>query len=99
MEAQFNFNNRIMARDLVQCAERGVNAPKEKYGSRKEKINYARCQQKTSLKHDTLTMANCYPLHQWLQILLRLYSLLSGKYGNTMTVNACTSNEVNDRNV
>ena len=35
MEADFNFNKDILTRDLIQCAEIGVNVSKEKYGSRK----------------------------------------------------------------
>ena len=34
-EAVFNFNKKILSRDLMQCAERGNISPKEKYGSRK----------------------------------------------------------------
>ena len=37
MEADFNFNNNILERDLMQCAERGGVAPKEKYSIRKGK--------------------------------------------------------------
>ena len=29
MEADFNFNNNILARDMMQCAERGGNVPKK----------------------------------------------------------------------
>ena len=35
MEADFNFNNKILARDLIQFAEKGDNIPREKYGIRK----------------------------------------------------------------
>ena len=37
MEVEFNFNRNILEIDLTQCAERGGNTPKEKYGRRKEK--------------------------------------------------------------
>ena len=35
METDFNFNNKILARDLIQFAEKGDNIPREKYGIRK----------------------------------------------------------------
>ena len=37
MEAEFNFDNKILVRDLMQCAEKCGNIPKEQYGSRKVK--------------------------------------------------------------
>ena len=55
IEEDFNFNKNILARYLMKCAEISGNAPKEKYGIRKEKIHHASCQQKTALRHDTLT--------------------------------------------
>ena len=37
MEAEYNFNNKILALDLMKCRERCGNTPKEKYVSRKGK--------------------------------------------------------------
>ena len=37
MEVDFKFNNKILARDLIKCLERGGDVPKEKYGIRKGK--------------------------------------------------------------
>ena len=38
MDAGFNFNNNILARDLMKCAEIGSNVTKKKYGIRKGKM-------------------------------------------------------------
>ena len=55
MKADFNFENKILVRDLMQCAERGVNSPKGKYNSSKGgNIYYELCQQTTGLQCDTL---------------------------------------------
>ena len=35
MKENFNVNNKILKRDLMQFSERGGNVPKEQYGSRK----------------------------------------------------------------
>ena len=62
--------------------------------------NYYACyQQTTDLRHDTLTKATCYPLQQWHQILLRLYTALSSRYGNITAGHAYIENEVYARNV
>ena len=37
MDVDFKFNNKILARDLIKCLERGGDVPKEKYGIRKGK--------------------------------------------------------------
>ena len=37
MEADFDFDNKILVRDLIKCAERYRNIPKEQYGRRKGK--------------------------------------------------------------
>ena len=55
MEAEFNFNNKILEIKLMQCSERGGNFPKEQYDIRKEKSYYTLCQQKTDLQPDALT--------------------------------------------
>ena len=53
----------------------------------------------TALRRDTLTTKTWYPLEKWRQILLWLYSALSDESLNATTWQACTSNEVHDRNV
>ena len=36
MEAEFNFTNKIMGREIAACAEKNKLLPKEQYGSRKQ---------------------------------------------------------------
>ena len=35
MEVDFNFNNKILEKYMMQCAERSGNTPKEHYGNKK----------------------------------------------------------------
>lgn len=37
LEADFNFNNKVLAKQIMHCAERNHNLPQEQYGSRKGK--------------------------------------------------------------
>ena len=64
MEEDFNLNNKILTRYLMQCEKLGGNIPKEQYVSRNGKIHYACCQQTTDLQHDTLTTGTCYSMQQ-----------------------------------
>lgn len=39
MEADFNFNNKLLGRDVMTCAEANNNIPQEQYGSQKHKTS------------------------------------------------------------